>query len=93
MKRNLKNYKNIEWKNLFRTIALLEALLLLVLSFSYVSKINEQAATIDKQSKKLEQCSFEIKRLKLVEQDFEENKPYLYECFKQIESNAERSGR
>jgi hypothetical protein len=62
----------IEWKNLFRTIALLEAILLLVLTFSYGNKIDELKKTIDKQSEKIEKCSFEIKRLKLIEQDFYE---------------------
>ena len=83
----------IEWKNLFRTIALLEALLLLVLTFSYGNKIDNLKNTIDKQNKKIEQCSYEIKRLKLVEQNFEEEKEYLYECYKNIELKAERSGK
>lgn len=83
----------IEWKNLFRTIALLEALLLLVLTFSYGNKIDNQKKIIDKQNKKIEQCSYEIKRLKLVEQNFEEEKEYLYECYKDIELKAERSGK
>ena len=83
----------IEWKNLFRTIALLEALLLLVLTFSYENKIDKQNETIEKQSKKIQECSYEIKRLKLVEQDFEEEKEYLYECYKDIELKAERSGK
>ena len=83
----------IEWKNLFRTIALLEALLLLVLTFSYGNKIDDLKNTIEKQNKKIEQCSYEIKRLKLVEQNFEEEKEYLYECYKDIELKAERSGK
>ena len=83
----------IEWKNLFRTIALLEALLLLVLTFSYGNKIDDLKDTIDKQNKTIEQCSYEIKRLKLVEQNFEEEKEYLYECYKDIELKAERSGK
>ena len=62
----------IEWKNLFRTIALLEALLLLVLTFSYGNKIDNLKKTIDKQNKTLEKCSYEIKRLKLIEQDLYE---------------------
>ena len=60
----------IEWKNLFRTIALLEAILLLVITFSYGNKIDNLKNTIDKQSEKIKQCSFEIKRLKLIEQEF-----------------------
>ena len=83
----------IEWKNLFRTIALLEALLLLVITFSYCNKIDKLNATIKKQNKKIEECSYEIKRLKLVEQNFEEEKEYIYQCFKEIEMKAERSGK
>jgi hypothetical protein len=83
----------IEWKNLFRTIALLEALLLLVLTFSYGNKIDDLKKTIKEQNKTIEQCSYEIKRLKLVEQNFEEEKEYLYECYKDIELKAERSGK
>ena len=83
----------IEWKNLFRTIALLEALLLLVLTFSYGNKIDNLKKTIDKQNKTIEQCNYEIKRLKLVEQNFEEEKEYLYECYKDIELKTERSGK
>ena len=76
----------IEWKNLFRTIALLEALLLLVLSFNYWNKVDKQKETIKKQRE-------EINRLKIVEQDYEADKDYIYECYKQIENNAERSGK
>lgn len=83
----------IEWKNLFRTIALIEALLLLVITFGYGNKIDKQNETIEKQSKKIQECSYEIKRLKLIEQDFEQEKEYIYECYKQIESRAERSGK
>lgn len=83
----------IEWKNLFRTIALLEALLLLAITFGYGNKIDKLNATIDKQNKTIEQCSYEIKRLKLIEQNFEEEKEYLYECYKDIELKAERSGK
>ncbi|MBR4178051.1 MAG: hypothetical protein IKR57_01725 [Bacilli bacterium] len=83
----------IEWKNLFRTIALLEAIILLVLTFSYGNKINELNKTIEKQNKKIKECSYEIKRLKLIEQNFEEEKEYLYECYKNIELKAERSGK
>lgn len=69
-KRVRRNYMRINWKNLFRTIALLEAILLLVSVFCFNSKINSQKETIEKQSKKLDQCSYEIKRLKLIEQEF-----------------------
>ena len=83
----------IEWKNLFRALALLEAVLLLVLTFSYGNKVDKLNKTIAKQEKKIEECSYEIKRLKLIEQDFEEEKDILYECYKNIEQKAERSGR
>ena len=83
----------IEWKNLFRAIALLEALLLLVLTFSYGNKIDDLKKTIKEQNKTIEQCNYEIKRLKLVEQNFEEEKEYLYQCYKDIELKAERSGK
>ena len=83
----------IEWKNLFRALALLEAVLLLVLTFSYGNKVDKLNKTIAKQEKKIEECSYEIKRLKLIEQDFEEEKDILYECYKNVEQKAERSGR
>ena len=83
----------IEWKNLFRTIALLEAILLLVITFSYGNKIDKLNETIDKQSKKIKECDYEIKRLKLVEQDYETDKEYIYQCFKEIEMKTERSGK
>lgn len=85
--------KKINNTKIFMAIALLEAFLLIVLLFCFESKIEEQKATIDKQSAKIEQCSYEIKRLKLVEQNFEEEKDYLYECYKDIELKAERSGK
>ena len=83
----------INSNKVFLTIALLEALLLLVITFAYGNKIDELNRTVNKQSKKIEECSFEIKRLKLVEQSFEQEKEYLYECYKDIESKAERSGK
>lgn len=83
----------IEWKNLFRAIALFEAVLLLVLTFSYRNKIDNLKKTIKEQNKTIEQCNYEIKRLKLIEQNFEEEKEYLYQCYKDIELKAERSGK
>lgn len=83
----------IEWKNLFRAIALFEAVLLLVLTFSYGNKIDNLKKTIKEQNKTIEQCNYEIKRLKLIEQNFEEEKEYLYQCYKDIELKAERSGK
>lgn len=93
MKTNLKSYKNIEWKNLFRTIALLEAILLLVITFSYGNKIDEQKELINKQKSKLEEAKTEILRLRLIEQEFYESKDYMYDCYQQVELNAERSGK
>ena len=83
----------IEWKNLFRTIAVLEALLLLVLTFSYGNKIDELKTTIDNQTKKIEKYRKEIIELKMVEESYTVDKDYIYECYKQIENSAERSGK
>ena len=66
---------------------------ILGISFSYWKKIDNQQEMINKQNEKIEECSYEIKRLKLVEQNFEEEKEYLYECYKDIELKAERSGK
>ena len=74
-------------------LALLEAITILGISFGYWKKIDNQQEIINKQNKKIEECSYEIKRLKLVEQNFEEEKEYLYECYKDIELKAERSGK
>ena len=74
-------------------LALLEAITILGISLGYWKKIDNQQEIINKQNKKIEECSYEIKRLKLVEQNFEEEKEYLYECYKDIELKAERSGK
>ena len=81
------------WEKIFKGTAILEAVVLLVISFGYWKKIDNQQEIINKQNKKIEECSYEIKRLKLVEQNFEEEKEYLYECYKNIELKAERSGK
>ena len=83
-----KNYVKI-----ITILALLEAITILGISFSYWKKIDNQQEIINKQNKKIEECSYEIKRLKLVEQNFEEEKEYLYQCYKDIELKAERSGK
>lgn len=52
----------IEWKNLFRTIAVLEALLLLVMLFSLGSKIDKQKEEIKILKKEIEEvkpCYYE----------------------------------
>lgn len=74
-------------------LALLEAITILGISLGYWKKIDNQQEIINKQNEKIEECSYEIKRLKLVEQNFEEEKEYLYECYKDIELKAERSGK
>ena len=83
----------INSNKVFITIALCETLLLIVAVFSFGSKIEDQKAIIDKQTKKIKECDYEIKRLKLVEQDYETDKEYIYQCFKEIEMKAERSGK
>lgn len=94
----------IEWKNLLKNISktinkiikpvlLIEMILTIIIIFQLCIKIKNQKAIIEKQSKKIKECSYEIKRLKLIEQDFEEEKEYLYECYKDIESKTERSGK
>ena len=83
----------IEWKNLFRTIAILEAILMLVIVYSLGTKIDNQKEAIEKQNKKIEQCKKEIVELKMVEESYIADKDYIYECYKQIEMNAERNGK
>ena len=83
----------INSNKIFITIALCEALLLIVATFSFGSKIEDQKAIINKQTEKIKECDYEIKRLKLVEQDYETDKEYIYQCFKEIEMKAERSGK
>lgn len=90
---NMKQKKSIDLKTVFMTTTAILAVFLLAMYFGLSLIIDNQKATIEKQSKKLEECSFEIKRLKLVEQDYETDKEYIYECFKQIEMKAERSGK
>ena len=88
-----KEILNKNYTNIITGLALIEAIVLLTISFGYWKKIDNQQEIINKQNKKIEQCSYEIKRLKLVEQNFEEEKEYLYECYKDIELKAERSGK
>lgn len=84
---------NIDWKNIFAASTLLLAILLLVLFYSYDTKVNDQQKIIDKQELKLEETRKELIRLKLMEQDYDADKEYIYECYKDIELKAERSGK
>jgi len=91
--KKVKEIINKNYTNIITGLALIEAIVLLTISFGYWNKIDKQQEIIDKQNEKIEECSYEIKRLKLVEQNFEEEKEYLYECYKDIELKAERSGK
>lgn len=84
---------NKEFNIIYRVLAILEAVLLLVLSFAYGSKIDKQAEIINNQEERIKSYKQEIIQLKLVEQDYQADKEYIYECYKQIEQKAERSGR
>ena len=84
---------NKEFNIIYRVLAKLEAILLLVLSFAYGSKIDKQAEIINNQEERIKSYKQEIIQLKLVEQDYQADKEYIYECYKQIEQRAERSGR
>lgn len=91
--KKIKEILNKNYTNIITGLALIEAIVLLTISFGYWNKIDKQQEIIDKQNKTLEECSYEIKRLKLVEQNFEEEKEYLYKCYKDIELKTERSGK
>ena len=80
------NYKNLS--NLFRIIALVEAILTLIIVFSLGNKIDKQDIVIDNQKNIIDTVSKENMRLRLVEQDFEESKDIIGECFKQISIKA-----
>ena len=84
---------NKEFNIIYRVLAILEAILLLVLSFAYGSKIDKQAEIINNQEERIKLYKQEIIQLKLIEQDYQADKEYIYECYKQIEQKAERSGR
>ena len=80
------NYKNLS--NLFRIIALVEAILTLIIVFSLGNKIDKQDIVIDNQKNIIDTVSKENMRLRLVEQDNEESKDIIGECFKQISIKA-----
>ena len=80
---------------IFRFIALFEAILTLFIVFILGNKIDKQDMVIDKQdmvidSQKniIDTISKENIRLRLVEQDFEESKEIIGDCFKDISIKA-----
>lgn len=79
----------VEWFKIYRAMAVLEAILLLVLTFCYGGKIDDQKKIIEDKTEIIEKSKTEVKRLKLVEQDFEENKEYINECFKEMLKKGE----
>ena len=84
---------NIKETKIYKILAIAEAILLLVLSFAYGSKIDKQVEKINNQEERIKSYKQEIIQLKLVEQEYQTDKEYIYECYKQIEQKAERSGR
>ena len=79
--------------NIYRVVAILEAILLLIISFSYGSKIDKQKEIINNQNQIIEKCKEKNIKLRLIEEDYNTSKEYIYECYKQIEQRTERSGK
>ena len=73
--------KKLNWENIFKGVALLEALTLLVISFAYWNKIDQLNSTIDNQNKKLEQFRKEIIELKITEENYQADLEHIYECY------------
>lgn len=73
---------------IFRFIALFEAILTLFIVFILGNKIDKQDIVIDNQKNIIDTISKENIRLRLVEQDFEENKEIIGDCFKDISIKA-----
>ena len=73
---------------IFRFIALFEAILTLFIVFSLGNKIDKQDIVIDNQKNIIDTISKENIRLRLVEQDFEESKEIIGDCFKDISIKA-----
>lgn len=69
---------------IFRFIALFEAILTLFIVFILGNKIDKQDIVIDNQKNIIDTISKENIRLRLVEQDFEESKEIIGDCFKDI---------
>lgn len=73
---------------IFRFIALFEAILTLFIVFILGNKIDKQDMVIDSQKNIIATISKENIRLRLVEQDFEESKEIIGDCFKDISIKA-----
>jgi hypothetical protein len=73
---------------IFRFIALFEAILTLFIVFILGNKIDKQDIVIDNQKNIIDTISKENIRLRLVEQDFEESKEIIGDCFKDISIKA-----
>lgn len=73
---------------IFRFIALFEAILTLFIVFILGNKIDKQDMVIDSQKNIIDTISKENIRLRLVEQDFEESKEIIGDCFKDISIKA-----
>lgn len=73
---------------IFRFIALFEAILTLFIVFILGNKIDKQDMVIDNQKNIIDTISKENIRLRLVEQDFEESKEIIGDCFKDISIKA-----
>jgi hypothetical protein len=73
---------------IFRFIALFEAILTLFIVFILGNKIDKQDIVIDNQKNIIATISKENIRLRLVEQDFEESKEIIGDCFKDISIKA-----
>lgn len=73
---------------IFRFIALFEAILTLFIVFILGNKIDKQDMVIDSQKNIIDTISKENIRLRLVEQDFEESKEIIGNCFKDISIKA-----
>lgn len=69
---------------IFRFIALFEAILTLFIVFILGNKIDKQDIVIDNQKNIIATISKENIRLRLVEQDYEESKEIIGDCFKDI---------
>ena len=73
--------KKLNWENIFKGVAILEALTLLVISFAYWNKIDQLNSTIDNQDKRIEQFKKEIIELKITEENYQADLEHIYDCY------------